>query len=130
MPLPLATLPRMLASPLPTHTTLGSEGATATEPVEEIGWLSNTGSQSPPPLVERQTPPAAVAANQVEGSPGTPATRATRPPMAGPMRRYSRPRSGPFASSSSESGFGFSSAGGRPAPSVGSAAAAGGRSGG
>src|SRR6188472_2805977 len=129
MPLPLAALPRMLASPPPTQTTLGSEGATATDPVDAIGCLSETGSQSRPPLIERQTPPAAVAANQVSGSPGTPLTRATRPPMAGPTRRYSRPRSGPFASSSSDSGFGFSSAaGGRPAPSFGSAAACGGRS--
>src|SRR5687768_8497341 len=130
MPLPSATLPRTLASPLPTQTTLGSEGATATEPVEEIVWLSKTGSQARPPLVERQTPPAAVAANQVEGSPGTPATRETRPPMAGPMRRYSRPRSGPLAFSSSESGGGpdaFSAAG-LPAPSAGSVAASGGRS--
>ncbi len=62
MPLPSPTLPRMLASPEPTQTTLGSEGATAIEPIEDTGCESKTGFQSRPPLTDFQTPPAAVAA--------------------------------------------------------------------
>ena len=37
MPLPSPTFPRRFASPDPTHTTLGSDGATATEPMEDTG---------------------------------------------------------------------------------------------
>jgi hypothetical protein len=52
----------MLASPEPTYTTLGSDGATAIEPIEAVGWSSKTGFQSWPPFVDFQTPPEAVAA--------------------------------------------------------------------
>src|SRR5688500_12636254 len=97
MPLPSPTLPRMLASPDPTQTTLGSEGATATEPIEETGWSSKIGDHERPPLVDFHTPRAAVAAEKTSGSPGTPATRETRPPAAGPTSRYSRPASGPLS---------------------------------
>jgi hypothetical protein len=62
MPLPAATLPRMLASPDPTYTTLGSLGATAIDPIEEIGWSSNTDFQVVPPSLDIHTPPDAVAA--------------------------------------------------------------------
>src|SRR6266545_497623 len=83
--------------------TLGSEGATAIEPVEEIGWSSNTGFQESPPSSDLQTPPEAVAAKKTLELPGTPATRATRPPQAGPRRRYLRDDS-PSGSLSSEGG--------------------------
>ena len=62
MPLPWATLPRMLASPDPTYTTFGSEGATAIEPIELTGCSSKTGFQRIPPSTDFHTPPEAVAA--------------------------------------------------------------------
>ncbi len=62
MPLPSATLPRMLASPEPTQTTLGSDGATAIEPMDETGWSSKIDFHLPPPLTDFHTPPDAVAA--------------------------------------------------------------------
>jgi hypothetical protein len=37
-PAPGETFPRMFASPLPTYTTFGSDGATATLPIELVGW--------------------------------------------------------------------------------------------
>ena len=40
-----------------------------------------------PPSSDFQTPPCAAAKYQVFGSPGTPATRVRRPPIAGPMER-------------------------------------------
>ncbi len=66
----------------------GSEGAIASEPIDEIGWSSKTEFHVTPPSVDFHTPPDAVAAQYVVGSPGTPAARETRPPAAGPMRRY------------------------------------------
>src|SRR5436305_10889615 len=57
------------------------------QPTVETGWSSKTGLNVTPPLVDFQTPPAAVAAYQVSGSPGTPQARQTRPPAAGPMLR-------------------------------------------
>ena len=38
------------------------KAATASEPIEEIGWSSKIGFQVMPPSVDFQTPPAAVAA--------------------------------------------------------------------
>src|SRR5688500_14594015 len=90
MPLPAATLPLMFASPEPTYTTFGCDVAIAIDPIDEIGWSSNTDFQVAPPSVVFQTPPDAVAAYTVDGSPATPATRETRPPAAGPIRRYLR----------------------------------------
>ncbi len=42
--------------------TLASDGATAMEPIEEIGWSSKVDFQVTPPSLLFQTPPAAVAA--------------------------------------------------------------------
>ena len=52
----------MLASPEPTQTTLGSDGATAIEPIDETASLSKTGFHFEPPLTDFHTPPDAVAA--------------------------------------------------------------------
>src|SRR5258705_12460922 len=101
----------MLASPDPTYTTLGSDGATAIDPMDAVGWSSKTGFHSWPPFVDFQTPPEAVAAKYVRGSPATPATRATRPPMNGPRRRSSTP----FSGSLSGEGFPSSPPAGRAA---------------
>ena len=60
MPFPMDTLLRMNASPVPTHTTLASEGAIAMEPIEATDWSSKMGSQWWPPSVERKTPPEAA----------------------------------------------------------------------
>src|SRR5688572_23711709 len=68
----------------------GWEGDTAIDPIDEMGCSSKTGFHVVPPSVVFQTPPEAVAAYAVDGSPGTPATRDTRPPAAGPTRRYLR----------------------------------------
>ncbi len=40
MPQPREMLLRMKGSPVPAHTTFGSEGATASEPIDETGKLS------------------------------------------------------------------------------------------
>src|SRR5207244_7627367 len=68
--------------------TLRSEGAMASAPIDEAACSSKTDFQVAPASVDVQTPPDAVAAKYVDGSPGTPATRDTRPPAAGPMLRY------------------------------------------
>src|ERR1035437_815810 len=88
MPWRAATLPRTFASPDPTYTMLRSDGATAIEPIEEIGCSSKIDFHVAPPSVDFQTPPDAMAAKYVDGSPGMPAARDTRPPAAGPMLRY------------------------------------------
>jgi hypothetical protein len=56
MPVPNATLPRMLASPEPAYTTFGSESATAIEPIEFVGWSSKIGFQVLPPFSLFHTP--------------------------------------------------------------------------
>ncbi len=45
MPLPSDTFDRMNGSPVPTHTTFGSEGAIAIEPIDCAGCSSKTGFQ-------------------------------------------------------------------------------------
>src|SRR5919204_6523260 len=65
-----------------------SDGATAIDPIEETGCSSKTDFHVAPPSADFQTPPDAVAAKYVDGSPAIPATRETRPPAAGPMLRY------------------------------------------
>jgi hypothetical protein len=58
--LPHEELWRLFASPVPTHTIDGSEGATVTSPIVDVGWSSNTGSHVVPPFVVLNTPPDAV----------------------------------------------------------------------
>src|SRR5262245_46837986 len=87
-PSPQETLLRGLASPVPTQTTSGLEGATATSPIETVLWLSKIGVQVMPLLTVFQRPPDAVATYRVVGRPSTTATSTTRPPMlAGPSGR-------------------------------------------
>src|SRR5436190_11988893 len=69
---------------------LRSGGAIAMDPIEDAGCSSKTDFHVAPASVDVHTPPEAVAAKYVDGSPGMPATRATRPPAAGPMLRYLR----------------------------------------
>ena len=59
-PFPHGELWRFCGSPLPTHTTLGLEGATVTSPTEEVDWSSKTGSKVVPWLTVFHTPPVAV----------------------------------------------------------------------
>ncbi len=61
-PLPMEMLERMKGSPVPAHTTLGAEGATASSPTDGTPALSKTGSQLEPPSVVFQIPPAAAPA--------------------------------------------------------------------
>ena len=57
MPLPCEMSERMSASPEPTYTTRGSEGATASAPIDAIGWPSKIGSQVRPAFSLSHTPP-------------------------------------------------------------------------
>ena len=75
------------ASPVPTQTVFGSEGATARAPIAATCWLSKIGAHLKPPSVDFHTPPEDAPAYQVSGSPGTPATAATRLPTCGPRKR-------------------------------------------
>ena len=57
MPLPCWMLERMSASPLPTYTTFGSLGATATAPIDATGCESMIGVHVRPALPLFHTPP-------------------------------------------------------------------------
>ena len=85
-------LARVLAgSPVPTQTTSGSDGATATAPVEAEPSVLKMGSYVVPWLVVFQTPPPAVVRYWVLGSDSTPTTVHARPAgMDGPKSRHSR----------------------------------------
>src|SRR3989475_2211785 len=48
---------RMFASPVPTQTRLGLEGAKAMAPIDAVGWSLKTASQESPPSVVFHTPP-------------------------------------------------------------------------
>src|SRR5690242_20986002 len=50
----------LFASPVPTHTTFGSLGATATAPTDPVRTESNTGVHVTPAFVDFQTPPVAA----------------------------------------------------------------------
>ena len=80
-------------SPVPTHTTLASEGATATAPTEVIPAESVTGSQVVPLLLVRHTPPVRAPANMVwrwalAGVSGTAREVTHAPVRHGPRLRY------------------------------------------
>src|SRR5580693_7285691 len=90
-PSPHDELCRLFGSPVPTHTTEGSDGAIAMSPMVETLSLSNTGSQVVPLLVVFQTPPEAVPTNTMFGLLSTTAKSSMRPPItAGPISRNSR----------------------------------------
>src|ERR1051326_1574102 len=87
-PSPDDTLLRALASPVPTQTMSGSEGATATSPSDTLASFSKTAVQLVPLLVVFHNPPVALATYMIEGLLSTTATPVIRPPMfAGPMGR-------------------------------------------
>ncbi len=62
MPQPIEMCERMNGSPVPTQTTLGSLGATVTEPIDETTSWSNIGAQCTPPSVVFHRPPEAAPA--------------------------------------------------------------------
>src|ERR1039457_962473 len=55
---------RMSASPVPTYSTFGSDGATASAPTDAMGWSSEIGAHVWPAFSDFQTPPAAVRAGE------------------------------------------------------------------
>src|SRR5947207_11172176 len=59
-PSPQEELCRLFGSPVPTHTTEGSDGAIAMSPIVDTLSLSNIGSHVVPLLVVFHTPPEAV----------------------------------------------------------------------
>ena len=89
MPLPIDTLPRGSAEPVPTYITLGSLAATRMEPMDptEIN-PSVMLVQFHPPSSVRHTPPPVAPIKKVCGRDGIPATAVERPPRAGPIFRY------------------------------------------
>src|SRR5438552_8815147 len=90
-PRPSTTSLRGLPSPVPTHTRFGFEGASATAPIDDVGWSLKTASHESPPSIVFHTPPAAAPSEYTLRSPGTPTTAATRPPATeGPRLRNLR----------------------------------------
>src|SRR5229473_3984493 len=90
-PSPHEELCRLFGSPVPTHTTEGSDGAMAMSPIVETLSLSKIGSQVVPLLVVFQTPPEAVPTYTMFGLLSTTAKSSMRPPIvAGPISRNSR----------------------------------------
>src|SRR5467141_3087163 len=90
-PSPHDELCRLFASPDPTHTTDGSDGAIAMPPIVDTSSLSNTGSHVVPLLVVFHTPPDATPTNTMFGLLSTTAKSSMRPPIvAGPSSRNSR----------------------------------------
>src|SRR5260370_16828702 len=90
-PPPQDELWRLFGSPVPTHTTEGSEGAMAMSPIADTASLSNTGSHVVPLFVVFHTPPEATPTNTIFGLFSTTAKSSMRPPItAGPISRNSR----------------------------------------
>src|SRR6266481_1488951 len=90
-PSPQEELCRLFGSPVPTHTTDGSDGAIAMSPIVETFSLSNIGSQVVPLFVVFHTPPEAVPPHKSFGLLSTTAKSSMRPPIvAGPISRNSR----------------------------------------
>src|SRR5271165_7378058 len=101
-PSPQEELCRLFASPVPTQTMEGSEGAVAMSPIVETPSLSNTGSQVVPLLVVFHTPPDATPTNTMFGLLSTTAKSSMRPPItAGPSSRNSNPLNLSFAGGAS-----------------------------
>src|SRR5712671_7444089 len=90
-PSPHDELWRLFGSPVPTHTTEGSDGAIAMSPMVDTASLSNTGVHVVPLLVVFHTPPAATPTKTIFGLLSTTAKSSIRPPItAGPISRSSR----------------------------------------
>ena len=80
-----------MASPVPTHTWVGSDGLTATAPMEPTRWEVKRCSYVIPRLVVCSRPPVAWAIQASLGRCGFTAMSVMRPPMlAGPTLRQSR----------------------------------------
>jgi len=96
-PSPHEELCRLFASPVPTHTMFGFDGATVTSPIELMPpEASKTGSQVEPKSVLFHTPPIDAPTYSASGAPGerAMATSAMRPLIvAGPIPRQVSPRS-------------------------------------
>src|SRR5580693_2272855 len=91
MPSPQEELCLLLGSPVPTHTTAGSDGAIAMSPMVDTASLSNTGSQVVPLFVVFHTPPDAVPTYTMFGLLSTTPKSSMRPPItAGPISRNSK----------------------------------------
>src|ERR1043166_1966497 len=115
-PSPYPTLRWLLFSPVPTHTTSGFFGSTATVPIEYDAWASKTGVQVVPAFTVFHTPPECTATYQVLLSEGCTATSPIRPEgAAGPMFRSLSPAKRPARMRSVVSG----SAGFWPAAAAG-----------
>src|SRR5512146_903156 len=83
---------REFGSPVPAHTCIVSLGAMASMPIETTRWLSNTGRQVTPLLIDFHMPPPAAAAKNVLEGEGVPVTSETRPIVfAGPTLRQRNP---------------------------------------
>src|SRR5260370_22679103 len=87
-PSPQEELCRLFGSPVPTHTTDGSDGAIAVSPIVDTLSLSNTGSHVAPLLVVFQTPPEPVPTYTMFGLLSTTAKSSLLPPtVAAPISR-------------------------------------------
>src|SRR5580692_2867602 len=91
IPSPHEELCRLFGSPVPTHTTAGSDGAIAISPIVDTPSLSNTGSHVVPLFVVFHTPPDAVPTYTMFGLLSTTPKSSMRPPItAGPISRNSK----------------------------------------
>ena len=91
-PLPTETFPRGQAEPVPTQTTSGSDGATATAPMEPTAKSSSeTLVHETPAFSVFHTPPPVEPIQNSWGRPRIPVTVVTRPPREGPTMRKSKP---------------------------------------
>src|SRR6476620_2492833 len=90
-PSPCETLPRIGYSPPPTYTTSGADGATPIAPIVPPKYLSVTGAQDWPALIDLKTPPPVVPIQNSFSRDGLPVTATERPPRYGPISRHRRP---------------------------------------
>src|SRR5262249_51776066 len=89
-PSPHDELWRLFASPVPTQTRFGSEGAIAMSPIDKaVPSRSNTGVHVTPLLTLLNTPPDPVPTKMIDAFPGSASTSSMRPPKeAGPIWRH------------------------------------------
>src|SRR5271165_4710617 len=71
--------------------TCGFDGATASAPIDAIGWPSNSGTHVTPAFSVFHTPPSTAPKKYVVPSPGTPDTATVRPPRNGPIDLHCKP---------------------------------------
>src|SRR5215469_15519286 len=69
----------------------GSDGATATAPIDPVDSASNTGIHVRPASSVFHTPPLFTPMKNVLGCPGTPVAPTVRPPRKGPIERQCKP---------------------------------------